>query len=97
MPAYKRPDFKKLREVPIEQICEILGLELQRKGKQLRGQCTICNHTSIRCFTVTPALSRWWCFGHCQAGGDGLALYAAVRQMTVYQAACELRRILKLP
>ena len=93
MRTYNRPNFKKLREIPIEKITGILQLDLKKKGYQLRGSCPICQHPSERCFTVTPKLSRWWCHGSCKSGGDGLQLYAEVRQMTLYQAACELKQI----
>jgi hypothetical protein len=65
----KRPNFKKLREVPIDRILDLLQLSLKKKGFQLQGNCPICEHPSDRCFTVTQKLNRWWCFGRCRSGG----------------------------
>jgi DNA primase len=88
----RRPNFKKLRDVPIHKVLDLLQLDLKKKGYQLRGSCPICEHPSDRCLTVTPKLNRWWCFG-CRSGGDPLQLYAEVRQLTLYAAACELQQI----
>ena len=87
--AYKRRlDFKALcREVRIEHVCDWLGIALKKTGDQLRGSCPICNHDSSRCFVVTPALNRYWCFGHCQSGGDVIELAARVKQLSPKDAA----------
>ena len=83
-------DFKALRQrIPIEQVCRLLGIKLKKTGAQLRGACPICGHASERCFVVTPALNRFWCFGHCHSGGDGIELVARVRQLS-HKAAARL-------
>ena len=88
MRSNKRVDFKALRQrIPIERVCDLLGIELKKSGAQLRGPCPICSHRSARCFVVTPALNRYWCFGECQTGGDVIELTAQVRQLSHRQAA----------
>lgn len=89
------PDFVRLRRIPIERVCNLLNLKLKKHGNQLRGSCPICHHKSERCFTVTPLpVNRWWCFGGCRDGGDGLELYSRVTKVTVYVAAKELEKTL---
>lgn len=81
-------DFKALcREVLIEHVCDWLGIPLKKTGDQLRGACPICSHDNARCFVVTPALNRYWCFGDCQGGGDVIELVARVKQTSHRQAA----------
>jgi DNA primase len=84
----KRVDFKALRDrIPIERVITMLGIPLKKRGAQLRGSCPICSHTSDRCFVVTPALNRFWCFGECQRGGDVIELVARVKQLSQKDAA----------
>jgi len=91
MRSSKRVDFKTLRQrVPIERVLDMLGVQLKRVGAQLRGPCPICSHSSDRCFVVTPALDRYWCFGSCQQGGDIIELVAQVRQLSHKDAARQL-------
>lgn len=87
-----RPNFKKLAQIPIEQVCQMLGIVLKRKGVGLRAHCPICNHDSPRALTVTPRLNRFWCFGHCRCGGDVIELVAQVKQISSYDAACLLAK-----
>ena len=87
----RRLDFKRLaREIQIEPVCNWLGIALKKSGHQLRGSCPLCHHDSARCFIVTPALNRYWCFGHCQNGGDVIELVARVKQMPKKDAARSL-------
>lgn len=91
MRSPKRVDFKALRQrIPIEQVCDMLGIQLKKTGQQLRGSCPICSHSSERCFVVTPTLNRYWCFGDCQSGGDIIELTARVRQLSHKDAANHL-------
>jgi DNA primase len=84
----KRVDFKALRQrVPIERVVDMLGIQLKKSGAQLRGSCPVCSAASDRCFVVTPALDRFWCFGDCKSGGDVIELVARVKQMTHKEAA----------
>ena len=88
MRSNKRVDFKALRQrIPIERVTDMLGIQLKKTGAQLRGSCPICSNASSRCFVVTPALNRFWCFGDCQSGGDVIELVARVKQMSHKDAA----------
>jgi DNA primase len=88
MRQHKRVDFKALRQrVPIEQVCDLLGIPLRKTGSQLRGPCPICSHASDRCFVVTPAINRFWCFGDCQSGGDVIELVSQVKRLSHKDAA----------
>ena len=88
MRSNKRVDFKALRQrIPIEQVCAMLGIQLKKTGAQLRGSCPICSRASDRCFVVTPAINRFWCFGDCQSGGDIIELVAQVKQLSQKDAA----------
>ena len=88
MPANKRVDFKVLRErVPIDRVLEMLGITLKKAGAQTRGPCPVCAHKSDRCFVVTPALNRFWCFGTCQSGGDVIELVAQLKKLSHKEAA----------
>lgn len=92
MPTYRRPDFNSLKGIPIEDVLHYLGIDLKKKGKQLRGQCPVCLHPSSRAFTVTPDMNRFWCHGYCRSGGDTIELVSRVKQITAYDAACELQK-----
>ena len=84
----RRLDFKVLcREIRIKDVCDWLGIDLKKSGTQLRGCCPICKHDSRRCFVVTPALDRYWCFGHCHSGGDVIELVVRVKQVSHIDAA----------
>jgi DNA primase len=88
MRGNKRVDFKVLRQrIPIEHVLDMLGIQLKKRGAQLRGSCPICSHDSERCFVVTPTLNRFWCFGHCQNGGDVIELVSQVKQVPRKAAA----------
>ena len=87
------PSFRQVTSLNILEICELLGIKLKPSGKlSFRGSCPICEHPSTRCFTVTVKLQRFWCHGHCRAGGDGWELYAQGRQLTKRDAAFELQK-----
>ena len=83
-------NFKKLAHIQLMDVCEHLGIKLDKKR---RGRCPICEHPSKRCLVVAPAIQRWWCFGHCQGGGDSVELYAQVKSVNKYYAALELLRL----
>jgi DNA primase len=80
-------DFRSLRTIPIESVCAMLGIQLKRRGSQLRSQCPICRHPSTRAFSVTPQMSRWWCHGTCKAGGDGLELIVRMKRVSHAEGA----------
>lgn len=85
-------DFKKVRLIPILSVCEFLGIDIKKNSTSVRGRCPICQHPSTRAFTVTPTLNRFWCFGDCHSGGDCIELYARVKQVSQYEAACQLEK-----
>lgn len=88
MRSNKHVDFKALRQrIHIERVLDMLGIRLKKTGVQLRGSCPICCTASDRCFVVTPALNRFWCFGDCQHGGDVIELVAQVKQVSHKEAA----------
>lgn len=80
-------DFKRLRTIPILDVCAWLGIELKCKGQVWRGQCPVCRHSSVRAFTVTPAIGRWWCFARCREGGDALELVVRTKRVPHPEAA----------
>lgn len=83
-----KPNFKAIAQTPILDVCAALGIVLSKQG---RGRCPICDHDSIRSFTTNAKLGRFWCFGHCRAGGDCIELVAQVKKVSHYQAACWIR------
>ena len=83
----RKLDFNQLRNIPIVEVCDELGIVLLRTKSALRGACPICRHDSDRCFVVTEKINRWWCFGKCQSGGDPLELFMRVKHMTHRDAA----------
>ena len=87
--SYRRVDFKALRrEIQIEAVCDLLGIQLKRMANgQMRGHCIICGHESERAFVVTPSVGLFYCFADCKNGGDIIALTAAVKQLTLTGAA----------
>ena len=83
-----RIDFAALkRRISIEPVCDWLGIKLKKTGHQKRGPCPICEHESNRCFVITPKLGLFYCFGHCQSGGDVIELVAQVKKITHQDAA----------
>ena len=47
-------------------------------ANDLKGLCPIHDEKTPS-FFITPRLHRWKCFGACQAGGDAVALYKALK------------------
>jgi hypothetical protein len=86
-----RTDFKRLRSISIIAVCNELGIVLHKKGSSLRSSCKICEHDSEWCFVVNEKMQRWWCHGHCGAGGDGLALFSQVRNLSLTEAAKQMK------
>jgi hypothetical protein len=56
----------------------------------LQTKCPIHNETNGHSFTVYPSEARWYCFGACGRGGDLTDLHAALRGLSVADAAREL-------
>jgi hypothetical protein len=87
-------DFKSIRaEVTIEQVLGHLGINnLRREGKSLVGPCPVHGGDNPRAFRVDTAKNAWYCFTACKRGGNQLDLVVAVRDVTVRDAALELKR-----
>lgn len=86
-------DFNVLRnEIAMEQILELAGFEpTSRSGNQLRGPCPVHGSTtaSSRSFSVNLDQGRYYCH-KCRSHGNGLELWAAIQQLTLYEAAIDL-------
>lgn len=83
-------DFTEVKaRVTIEEALSRLGIKLERRGAQLRGQCPICNAGGPRGFVVTPAKGLWYCFGE-NKGGDVIQLVASIKKMELREAAAWL-------
>jgi DNA primase len=63
-----------LKDIPIDQVAESLGLNLQKHGANLQGECP-SGHGSEggRCFSLNLKGNYFHCF-HCGAGGDVISL-----------------------
>lgn len=80
----------------ISSVFDVLGGDhkVYRSGRRFRGACPVCgdgkSRTSTR-FWVDDAGRRWGCFNGgaaaCSKGGDAVDLYAALRHMSVKEAA----------
>lgn len=80
-------DFAELKaRVTIEQVAEMLALDIQRRGGQLRGPCPACQAGGDRALVITPARQAFYCFGG-RTGGDLIALVAHLRGCKVKEAA----------
>lgn len=92
-------DFAELKSrVSIEDVIGWLGIELKRSGEQLRGACPIHQGTNERQFVVTPAKDLFKCFAtECGAGGDQIALVAAMKQCSLREAALLMEEALLSP
>jgi len=86
-------DFNVLRaEVTMQQVLQQLDWSAtSRSGHQLRGPCPVHRSTSTgsRTFSVNLESGRYYCH-KCHSQGNQLELWAAVHQLTIYQAALDL-------
>jgi len=90
-------DFNILRqEITMEQVLNQLGFEaISRSGDQLRGACPVHGSTSpsSRSFSVNLRSGRYFCHKY-HSQGNPLELWAAVHQLSIYNAAIDLCRAL---
>src|SRR3989304_1427949 len=90
-------DFNRLRhEITMEQVLNLLDFEpLTRSGPQWYGCCPV--HLSAsrrsRAFSVNVNTRRYYCH-KCQTHGNQLELWAAAKQLPLYQATIDLCRVL---
>ena len=90
-------DFQKLRDgITMQEVLDKLGFApTSRTDNQLHGPCPVHRSTSTgsRSFSVNLASGRYYCH-KCKSHGNQLELWAAVHELTVYQAALDLCRAL---
>jgi len=86
-------DFNVVRaEITMQQVLDEIGFRVTHKsGDQLRGPCPVHGSTSkhSRAFSVNVSEGRYYCH-KCSSHGNQLELYAAVKDLSIYQAAIDL-------
>lgn len=86
-------DFDAVRRaITIEQVLEQIGFEpSSRSGDQWRGPCPVHRSSSphSRSFSVNVKSGRYYCH-KCHSQGNQLELWAAIRQLPIYEAALDL-------
>ena len=90
-------DFDTLRsEIPMEQVLNQLGFQpSSRSADQWHGPCPVHGSSSpqSRSFSVNLKSGRYHCH-KCHSHGNQLELWAAVHQLSIYDAALDLCRTL---
>jgi DNA primase len=90
-------DFNLLRnEITMEQVLGQLGFQpTSRVGQQMHGPCLVHGSTSThsKTFSVNLGSGRYYCH-KCHTKGNQLELWAAVHNLTIYDAAIDLCRTL---
>jgi DNA primase len=78
--------------VPMARALELLGFVAQRvTGDQLRGPCPVHRSASLRSRSFSVDLSQDVCHCFkCGFAGNQIQLWAALKEMTVYEAAVHL-------
>ena len=86
-------DFALVRaSVPMRQVLDWIGFDPSEKsGSQWRGPCPVhgSKGPDSRSFSVNIAKHRFKCF-RCNAFGNQIELWAAVKGLTIYAAAIDL-------
>jgi DNA primase len=92
-------DFKEIRnQVSIEDALGFLGItNLARQGDALVGPCPVHGGSNPRSFRVDANKNVWFCFSGCRKGGNQLDLVAAVRDISIREAALLLKHELVEP
>ena len=91
-------DFEILRnEISMQAVLGLLRWQpTSRRGVQRYGPCPINESSSSvrrRTFSVNLDTGRYYCH-QCHSQGNAMELWAAVRRMTIYQAAIDLCQVL---
>jgi hypothetical protein len=80
-------------------VADLLGAKLKREGGNFKGRCPLPGHGKqtgkTPPFTVSASgrwKGRWRCYGCGESGGDGIALYQAVRGTDFPETIRELGR-----
>jgi DNA primase len=92
-------DYHQLRQqITMREVLDLIGFQpTSRHGPQLRGPCPIpgCSSASDRSFSVHLARQVYHCFA-CRSRGNALGLWAAVRDLSLHQAALDLCHVTNL-
>ena len=92
-------DYRQLRQqITMGEVLDLIGFQpTSRHGPQLRGSCPIpvCRSASDHSFSVHLARQVYHCFA-CRSHGNTLDLWAAVRGLSIHQAAVHLCRVTNL-
>ncbi len=92
-------DYRELRrQITMREVLDLIGFQAtSRHGPQLRGLCPIpaCRCTSGRPFSVHLDRQVYHCFA-CHSHGNALDLWAAVRGLSLHDAASDLCHALNL-
>jgi len=89
-------DFETIKKQnPIEQVADQLGLQLSKRGNQLRGECP-SGDGGDRAFVITPSKQAWYSFAK-STGGDVIALVSFVNGVTAKEAAQFLHDLSTVP
>lgn len=90
-------DFHLLRqEITMQQVLNLIDFQpTSRVGSQLHGPCPVHGSSSprSRSLSVNLALGRYHCH-KCGSQGNPLELWAAIKQMSLYNASIDLCRAL---
>jgi DNA primase len=91
-------DYRQLRQqITIARVLDLIGFQPGWQHRsQLRGPCPIPGcRSSIRSFSVQLTGQIYHCFA-CHSHGNALDLWAAVRGLSLHQAAVDLCRVTNL-
>ena len=90
-------DFHVLRqEITMQQVLNLIDFQpTSRVGSQLHGPCPVHGSSSpqSRSLSVNVALGRYHCH-KCGSQGNPLELWAAIKQVPLYNASIDLCRAL---
>ena len=90
-------DFRQVKQaVSMQMIVDRYGIELKRRGNELRGRCPIHKGDGDRVFHVNTSKNVFNCFS-CKARGNVLDLVAALEQCSVRDAALLLKDWFAVP
>jgi DNA primase catalytic core len=78
------------REVSLERLVQMDGVELRRQGADLIGRCPF-HDDKTPSLVVTPKKNLWHCLGACQAGGSVIDWVMRSRQVS-FRHAVEILR-----
>lgn len=82
-------DFETIKaNVPLSKAAQLLGVQLQKSGAQMRGACPACNSGGPRALVITEG-KGFFCFAS-HKGGDVIALAAHIRGCSIKDAAAFL-------